>query len=50
MLQKDEDLRRSVIQLVYATDRAADKPCGAATGENALLSKIARIPGAVEAQ
>jgi hypothetical protein len=50
MLQKDEDLRRAVIQLVYETDRAAGKICGPATGENALLSKIARNPGAVEAQ
>jgi len=49
MLQKDGDLRRSVIELVYETDRAADKTCGKATGENALLSKIANNPGAVEA-
>jgi tetratricopeptide (TPR) repeat protein len=49
MLQKDEDLRQSVIQLVYETDRAANKTCGPATGENALLSKIAANPGAVEA-
>jgi len=49
MLQRDEDLRRSVIELVYETSRAADKPCGAASGDNALLSKIARNPGAVEA-
>jgi tetratricopeptide (TPR) repeat protein len=49
MLQQDEDLRRTVIQLVYETDRAADKTCGPATGENALLSRIARNPGAVEA-
>jgi tetratricopeptide (TPR) repeat protein len=49
MLQKDEDLRQTVLQLVYETDRAADKTCGPATGENALLSKIAANPGAVEA-
>jgi tetratricopeptide (TPR) repeat protein len=49
MLQRDEDLRRSVIELVYETSRAADKPCGAATGDNALLGKIAKNPGAVEA-
>jgi hypothetical protein len=50
MLQKDDDLRTSVIQLVYETDRAASKSCGSASGENALLSKIAWNPGAVEAQ
>jgi len=50
MLQKDEALRHSVIQLVYQTDRAAEKPCGPSTGENALLSRIAKNPGAVEAQ
>jgi len=44
------DLRRSVMELVYATERVADKTCGPATGENALLSRIAADPGAVEAQ
>jgi tetratricopeptide (TPR) repeat protein len=50
MLQKNEALRQTVIRLVYETDRAADKICGAPSGENALLSRIARNPGAVEAQ
>jgi len=44
------DLRDSVMELVYATERVADKTCGPATGENALLSRISANPGAVEAQ
>jgi tetratricopeptide (TPR) repeat protein len=46
----DEDARQSVMELVYATERVADKTCGPATGENALLARIAANPGAVEAQ
>jgi tetratricopeptide (TPR) repeat protein len=49
-LIQDEDLRHSVMQLVYATEQAADKSCGPATGENAMLARIAANPGAVEAQ
>jgi tetratricopeptide (TPR) repeat protein len=46
----DEELRHSVMDLVYATERIADKTCGPATGENALLARIAANPGAAEAQ
>jgi tetratricopeptide (TPR) repeat protein len=49
-LQRDEELRQTVIQLVYATEIAADKSCGPATGENAMLARIAANPGAVEAE
>ncbi len=49
-LQKDEDLRQTVMRLVYDTELAADRSCGPATAENALLSRIAANPGAVEAQ
>jgi len=49
-LQTDADLRQDVMKRVYETERAADKSCDAATGENALLSKIAANPGAVEAE
>ena len=48
-LASDRDLRQSVMQLVYATEQAADKSCGPATGENAMLARIAANPGAVEA-
>jgi tetratricopeptide (TPR) repeat protein len=44
------DLRHAVMELVYASEQVADKTCGPATGENALLSRIAANPGAVEAQ
>jgi tetratricopeptide (TPR) repeat protein len=49
-LQSDPDLRQSVMRLVYATELAADRFCGAPTGDNAMLSRIAANPGAVEAQ
>jgi tetratricopeptide (TPR) repeat protein len=49
-LESDPDLRQQVMKRVYETERAADKSCDAATGENALLSKIAANPGAVEAE
>lgn len=48
-LQKDADLRSSVQGLVYATELAADKPCGPPTPEDTLLHNIAGNPGAVEA-
>jgi tetratricopeptide (TPR) repeat protein len=47
---KDEDLRQSVMDLVFATERVADTVCGPATGENSLLARIAANPGAAEAQ
>jgi tetratricopeptide (TPR) repeat protein len=48
-LTNDEDLRRSVMELVFATERAADATCAPASGENALLARIAANPDAVEA-
>ncbi len=49
-LERNPDLRQSEMQLVYDSERVADKYCGAPTGENTLLSKIAANPGAVEAE
>ncbi|WP_161557140.1 tetratricopeptide repeat protein [Acidisarcina polymorpha] len=49
-LQKDEALRQQVLDLVYETVNAADRDCPTPTAENALLSRIAKNPGAVEAQ
>jgi Tfp pilus assembly protein PilF len=49
-LEKDADLRLAVMQLVYATELAADKSCGPSTSENAMLASIAANPGAAEAQ
>jgi tetratricopeptide (TPR) repeat protein len=48
-LKTDGELRRQEMELVYDTERVADKYCPPATGEDALLSKIAANPGAVEA-
>jgi len=49
-LINDDDLRHSLMNLVYATEQVADKTCGPATGENALLARLAANPDAVEAQ
>ena len=49
-LMQDADLRHSTMDLIYATELAADKTCSPATGENALLARIAANPDAVEAQ
>ncbi len=49
-LRQDPELRQSVSRLVYRLVQAADKQCGPATDENALLSRIAANPGAVEAE
>jgi Tfp pilus assembly protein PilF len=49
-LKKDPDARQREMQLVYDTELAADKYCGPPTAENALLSRIAKNPGAVEAE
>jgi tetratricopeptide (TPR) repeat protein len=49
-LMQDETLRDSVMQLVYASEQATDKSCGPATGENAILARIAANPAAVEAE
>jgi Tfp pilus assembly protein PilF len=46
----DIELRHGIMDLVYASERVADKTCGPATGENVLLSRIAADPAAVEAQ
>jgi tetratricopeptide (TPR) repeat protein len=49
-LERDPERQQAEMQLVYDTERIADKYCGPAEGENALLSKIAANPSAVEAQ
>jgi len=49
-LERNPARQQTEMQLVYDTERLADKYCGPPTGENALLSKIAANPGAVEAQ
>lgn len=50
MLQRNASLSSEMMQLVYDTELTADKSCGPAAGENALLSKIAQNPGAVEVE
>ena len=43
-LLRDSDLQQSSIELIYDTERAAAKSCGAATGDDALLLLISRYP------
>ena len=43
-LLRDSDLQQSSVGLIYETEWAAAKSCGAATGDDALLLLISRYP------
>ena len=47
-LAKDPELAETQIQLVYDTELVTQQVCGAPTGEDALLLKIAQAPNQVE--
>jgi tetratricopeptide (TPR) repeat protein len=47
-LEQQPDLEQTIIQLVYDTETVAAQVCGAPTGDDAVLLRIARNPGAVE--
>jgi len=47
-LAKDPELAETQIQLVYDTELVTQQVCGAPTGDDALLFKIARAPNQVE--
>jgi tetratricopeptide (TPR) repeat protein len=49
-LEDDPDLLESVLQLAYQTEKTTAQLCGAPTGEDALLLKIADAPDAIEQQ
>ncbi len=47
-LEQQPDLEQSIMQLVYDTETVTAQVCGAPTGDDALLLRIAHNPGAVE--
>jgi Flp pilus assembly protein TadD len=47
-LEKDPELADTQIQLVYDTELVTQQVCGAPTGDDALLLKIAQAPNQVE--
>jgi Flp pilus assembly protein TadD len=47
-LAKDSDLAQAQIQLIYDTELITQQVCGAPTGDDALLLKIAQAPDQVE--
>ncbi len=49
-LEQNPELEQQIMQLVYQTEQVTNRQCGAPTGNNALLLKIAQAPEAVEQQ
>lgn len=47
-LARDPQLEQTTMQLVYDTEKVTSQVCGAPTGDDALLLKIAQAPAAVE--
>jgi hypothetical protein len=47
-LNADPDLAQTQIQLIYDTELTTQQVCGAPTGVDALLLKIAQAPNQVE--
>jgi tetratricopeptide (TPR) repeat protein len=47
-LEKDPELTQAQIQLIYDTELITQQVCGAPTGDDALLLKIAQAPNQVE--
>jgi tetratricopeptide (TPR) repeat protein len=48
MLERQPDLEQTVLKLVYDTEITTAKTCGAPSGDDALLLRIAQKPEAVE--
>lgn len=47
-LEQNQDLEKTILQLIYNTEIVTAKVCGAPTGNDALLLRMARNPAAVE--
>jgi tetratricopeptide (TPR) repeat protein len=47
-LEQQPDLNQTIVQLVYDTEKLTTQICGAPTGDNAVLLRIAQNPRAVE--
>ncbi|TCK75722.1 tetratricopeptide repeat protein [Acidipila rosea] len=48
-LERDPQLEQTMMQLVYETEKVTSQSCGAPTGDDALLLKIAQAPDLVAA-
>jgi tetratricopeptide (TPR) repeat protein len=49
-LEQNPELEQQIMHLVYQTEQITSRQCGAPTGDDALLLKIAQAPEAVEQQ
>lgn len=49
-LERDPELEQNQLQLIYDTEKTASLVCGPATGNDAILLRIAQAPEAVEQQ
>ena len=47
-VEREPDLERRIMQIVYQTEQMTSQQCGAPSGDDALLLKIAQDPEAVE--
>lgn len=47
-LEQQPDLNQTIVQLVYDTEQVTAQVCGAPSGDDAILLRIAQNPGAVE--
>ncbi len=47
-LEQNPELEQTIMQLVYQTEQITSQQCGAPTGNDALLLKIAQAPEAIE--
>ncbi|MGB7191692.1 MAG: hypothetical protein WBD10_16265 [Acidobacteriaceae bacterium] len=49
-LERDPQLEQTIMSLVYATEKQTAQVCGAPTGDDAILLKLAQAPRAVQAK
>lgn len=49
-LEQNPEMEQQIMHLVYQTEQITSRQCGAPTGDDALLLKIAQAPEAVEQQ
>ena len=49
-LERDPQLEQTIMNLVYATEKQTAQVCGAPTGDDAILLKLAQAPRAVQAK
>jgi Tfp pilus assembly protein PilF len=49
-LARDPEMQQTIMDLIYDSEKQTSQVCGAPTGEDALLLKVAQAPSAVEQQ